>query len=553
MPSQKDKEQFQELVAEYNRNPSKTSAINIFDKYLNETVTAAVRIPLNFGLYSKIRDEVQKYRRWLEERNTNFSSFFSRIARSASSTPYKARPNIFDPVLAELNGHNTTYSSLSRKIASSRSLLPYKTRPNIFDRDLGEEIDAPLIIHYIWWGPFEAPGRDIGVLFNAPNEMAQKIEKKYSIYFWCGQKFLDEHLKKCVERNPVMWSRNPPSGIPELNENILVNAIPFNTTSIEDGGDVFEDGLKRGYKYYRDDMMANPIVPNFSSLALGDTTKLDALEANSVLKQSLETLIRLDQYDARAALKDLMVLVILYLHGGLFLDTTSRLPDDEEKSRYNMLDINDCLANLECRMNPCVPSLYNIIRGVVTQEKTLDFQPGVKTTNQIVNGTDYTDNMAIKGRKSTFAPYDLSENREPWMGLELSHIEVWAAFSNRSDHSIFLAIESYVDRMARMGISKSGIPLNQNSVVTGEGTDENNFGHVLMMRPKDGIMPRDRDAFIGSVITSSYYDGFIGNGFSPDEFESEITWQAITINDRIKKCYVPSLGIVKYYGNTWRV
>ena len=177
MASQEDKVKFRELVAEYNRKPSKTLAINIFDKYLNETVTAAVRIPLNFGLYSKIRDEVQKYRRWLEERNTNFSSFFSRIARSASSTPYKARPNIFDPVLAELNGHNTTYSSLSRKIASSRSLLPYKTRPNIFDRDLGEEIDAPLIIHYIWWGPFEAPGRDIGVLFNAPNEMAQKIEK----------------------------------------------------------------------------------------------------------------------------------------------------------------------------------------------------------------------------------------------------------------------------------------------------------------------------------------------------------------------------------------
>ena len=108
MPSQKDKDKFGELVAEYNRNPSKTSAINIFDKYLNETVTAAVRIPLNFGLYSKIRDEVQKYRRWLEERNTNFSSFFSRIGRYASSTPYKACPNIFDPILAELNGHNTT-------------------------------------------------------------------------------------------------------------------------------------------------------------------------------------------------------------------------------------------------------------------------------------------------------------------------------------------------------------------------------------------------------------------------------------------------------------
>lgn len=523
MPSQKDKDKFGELVAEYNRNPSKTSAINIFDKYLNESANAEVRFPLKWDLYYPIRQEVLKYKRWLEERNTNFSSFFSRIARSASSTPYKARPNIFDPVLGT------------------------------FDPVLGtkEKVD-PFIIHYIWWGPFETVGRDVEVIFNGPNQMAEKITANCSIYFWCGQKFLDEYLKDCKERNPVIWESTPPSGIPKLHESILVKVIRFETTLIDKGA-VIADTEKRGYQYEWERMMENPLAPDFSSLALGNTAKLDALETNSVLKGALETLMRLDQYDTRAALKDLMVLVVLYLHGGLFLDTTSRLPDTAEIKAHNMRDINDCLADLKNRRYPCVPSLYNLVRGAVVPEKTLDFQPGVKTTHQIVNGTDWSKNMESKGRKPNFDMMSSADNRESWMGLELPHIEVWAAFSNSAGHCIFLAIDSYVDRMARMGISKSGIPLNRNSVVTGINTSDNDFGHVLMTRAKIGNQPRDRDAFIGSVITSSYYDGFIGNGFSPTKFENVITWQAITINEPHKHCIVPSLGIVKYYGNTWRI
>jgi len=71
-------------------------------------------------------------------------------------------------------------------------------------------------------------------------------------------------------------------------------------------------------------------VRSFLQLALSRSEVLE----EAYFKQAIGVIQRLDRHKAYSAVKDLMSLLILYLHGGLYLDTTTRLSPQAERIRY---------------------------------------------------------------------------------------------------------------------------------------------------------------------------------------------------------------------------
>lgn len=322
-------------------------------------------------------------------------------------------------------------------------------------------------IHFIWWGPL----RDYNTCCETVNDVALTCPG-HEVNFWCRQEDM------AAFKGP--------------------NALQQHIIKVRGLRGFRELALQRG------DVLEQPFFKN-----------------------SIEVLQRLDRHNARSAVKDLMSLLVLYLHGGLYLDTTTRLPTPKERIKYHLDRLQNALDDLSAETDPRFPFL-ELKNGEVWYH-----QPLLQTTEAIISGRDR---------------YDAPENEDgsPPGSVAVPALDVWAVYTPANHDAFLTMIESYVSRAKRLGLDRSGIATNLDLMGRGR-----TIGVDIM---KDLVTQRGkalRNDLIGSLIVRSVYDG-LTVCFSQDELQ-DLGWQAKKEETpEYKRYYVPKLGIVKQYQNTWR-
>ncbi len=246
------------------------------------------------------------------------------------------------------------------------------------------------------------------------------------------------------------------------------------------------------------------------------------LGAQDWVNDAFSVISTLVHYQAWVAAKDLAVVLILYKHGGLYLDTTCVLATNDEGRRYESKrlfggvkarSLPDAVRAL-ARSGPALP---------LVKDDLIDYQPGAYTVKAVTVGYD-------SGLEKT----------NPI--IMMPHIDVWSYFSP-AGHKIFLgAAESYVRRAKVLGLD-----------------DANSSNHT----GKNELAGDFRDNVIGNLVTHSIYDGLSGAlGGDPDAI-TKICWRAFAFTGRpanlpegddgaAGRDILPELGIIKQYKNSWR-
>lgn len=101
MATSDDKKAFLKGVAGYDRSPSKSKAIELFDTFLNPHKATASFIYLPHDILQPVANHVQTYRGWLFEREHQFAGggLKNRFARMRSAGQFKAVSGIFAPAV----------------------------------------------------------------------------------------------------------------------------------------------------------------------------------------------------------------------------------------------------------------------------------------------------------------------------------------------------------------------------------------------------------------------------------------------------------------------
>ena len=248
-------------------------------------------------------------------------------------------------------------------------------------------------------------------------------------------------------------------------------------------------------------------------------SRTDVLQ-DDYFKWAVEVLQVLDKYNCYAAVKDLMNLLILYLHGGLCIDTTARLLSSGLIDKHQGSSLNDALGKLGS--DPKLPKISNDVWV---------HQPGVMTPIAILTGID---------RQSGLEYEELT--------VKVPAIDVWMMYAPAAGLPAFkLMIESYLSRADRLGVNLS----EDGSSLSPQFKD---IGALLMRNVKQNpYNEKDRLArneLIGSLVVHSVYDGICSN-YESDKFFKDFLWDTVKISDK-KHYLVPSMGIEKIYANSWR-
>ncbi len=226
-------------------------------------------------------------------------------------------------------------------------------------------------------------------------------------------------------------------------------------------------------------------------------------------------------YQARAAAKDLAVLLILHKYGGLYLDTTCLLATDAEGKRYESKRLHGVKASSLPKAVKALPKSGPMLPLV--HDDLIDYQPGAYSVKAVTVG--YDDSLV---------------DQHPI--VKMPHIDVWSYFSP-AGHGMFLeAARSYIKRAKVLGLD------NVNSAnTTGKKELEGDY----------------RDAVIGALISHSVYDGMtIGLGLGPEgigkvcwrgsRFKEHPTHLPVVRDEIVNADILPQIGIIKQYKGTWR-
>ncbi|WP_375769973.1 hypothetical protein NR798_03525 [Archangium gephyra] len=312
-------------------------------------------------------------------------------------------------------------------------------------------------VHFIWWGPFNEEK-----CIAHPNAIADELNgTPHQLYYWCR-----------IEDEPQ-----------------------------------FKRALRPRIKVVG--------IRMFQQLALSRT----GIWNEPYCKGALDVLKRLDRHKAFSAVKDLMSLLILYLHGGLYLDTTVRLsPAPERMGKPNQQSLRDGLRALGD--TPKLP----VFGGEQPHQPLL-----------------YTPLAVSTGARD----YDLGEDTV----LQVPVLDVWALYSPAA-HPVFeTMVNGYVARAERVGVTRSGFTTNLQNFP--EGVAPATFGVDLL---KDVYGRDGRNELIGNLVIRSVLDGLLsGCPDETDQLAHRFGWPAVELPNMEKRSVlVPTLGITKEYHNSWR-
>jgi hypothetical protein len=301
-------------------------------------------------------------------------------------------------------------------------------------------------VHFIWWGP--SRGDDSN---KTPSDVALAFRgTQHSVKFWCKAENREEFATQLVG-----------------------STLPLTVESCSS-------------------------VPEIVGEALYATNR-------QLFDQAQLVLTSLDAAKAFSAIKDLISLVILYRHGGYYLDTTT-FPDLEAHTR-----LADAVGH-----PPDSPRMVQLSDGPATRHV-----PGLQTGRSIVSGKDPRAMV-----DEFFVPL----------------VDVWAMYSPPQDPTILLAIQSYVSRANRVGLYPGGEPFN--------------FGKTMA---SDVLKNEDsgREELIGNLVIRAVYDGFLMVSCKGDPNKlSEFCWPTRKLEDAVENPQqvriLPALGMRKIYKNSWR-
>jgi len=306
-------------------------------------------------------------------------------------------------------------------------------------------------IHFIWWGPNKG-----GICVDTPNALCA-IAPDFEINFWCpwpGAGFNDSGLGQL---NPMIRRRT--------------------------------------------------IGPDFALFAGGLAAAVDGNAA--------EVLLKLHQYGANSAVKDLLSLLILEQEGGLYLDTTTALPADATRFRQ---------AVTQLRQDPKV---------VILAEEGQVHRPYVITKKSAVWG----DDNLLEG----FPDY------------EVPIIDVWAMYGPPGHALMKGAIGSYLKRAQRLGITTGQLGALLTPTAAPEPTaPPEEVADYWMRRPDDRFV---RNKIIGQLIIRSVYDGLFA--ISPTDHGAANAMTAsygwLSLETAAAARVLPDMGdLAKQYRNSWR-
>lgn len=239
-------------------------------------------------------------------------------------------------------------------------------------------------------------------------------------------------------------------------------------------------------------------------------TRTDVL-TQKFFTETIGVLQRLDRHNAYAAVKDLMSMLIIYLHGGLCMDTTAKVLTTRELVRCRGLRMKHALSDLGNQV--LIPKI---------SDDTWQHQPFLQTAQAILFGRD----REFSGHERTF--------------VDVPAIDVWALYGPVG-HPIFeTMIDSYVSRANRVGLNRSGQGESLGKVGEFDGKD---LGVMLMHDPS---FRGTRNDLIGNLVVRSVFDGICS---APAD--SWGLWDTVAIEPN-KHYLVPQLGIGKVYKNSWR-
>jgi hypothetical protein len=293
-------------------------------------------------------------------------------------------------------------------------------------------------------------------------------------------------------------------------------------------------------------------------------TGFPAYRQNEFLLNSIEVLKKLDGYQAPSAVKDLLQLIILYIHGGLYMDTSTIIPEPRDRPN-GMALFKEGVSRLQRESSVRVPYLYYRSGTGAPQRSRIDTFKNMfsrRVTRPVIDtkGTYleiwkhqkdvYTSDAIVLGIDQIGAIHrgiDITDESQynQWQVMKVPAIDVWAMFAPQKSPCMMKMVKSYVTRATIAGISKTGL-----STADAPKT----FKEAGNLRWGDYIMNNEdrktfRNTLIGSLIARSVYDGLCE--FYPGDFDSG--WVAIDqTKDMDKFFHVPELGIIKFYANSWR-
>jgi len=258
-----------------------------------------------------------------------------------------------------------------------------------------------------------------------------------------------------------------------------------------------------------------------------DWKKLDAARIANVLNT-------LDGFRTFAAAKDLLSLMILYRFGGLYLDTSCRLLSSFEQGWYHTETFDEAMLAIEKAGVFRVPVLHD--------QASWNHQPHVFTHTAITMGQDYMGNSPMDG--------------PPPNALSVRPIDVWAMFGLQGDPMIASMIESYTFRAYKIGLASDSISTSDTRDVRDAFTNAISTSPVDERGKKRRHDDRTfRNSVAGGLIVRSVYDGLFDGKALTTLAQSPWITAPHTTADRepTAKYYVlPSVSILKTYGNSWR-
>lgn len=233
---------------------------------------------------------------------------------------------------------------------------------------------------------------------------------------------------------------------------------------------------------------------------------------------------------AFSAVKDLLAMIILLKHGGLYLDTTCLLCPPPLGMKYG--------GSLQVTANT-LKDFLDAPPGDIQYPFFGDMMyhmPFMMTAQAIVLGSDWE------------AAHDSSEQVDlelfEALAMKVPHVDVWAVYSPPGNGALTIAIESYLSRCVRMGLDGTDQPKNFS----------NSKGTEVLSAPSRG-----RDDLIGSLIIRAVLDGLIayidsrdGNLILPYCLKLDTLTEDEQAANQGGVHVVPELGIIKRYSGSWR-
>jgi hypothetical protein len=270
-------------------------------------------------------------------------------------------------------------------------------------------------------------------------------------------------------------------------------------------------------------------------------SSLQALAGNAVQGEDLEwlqdaqqVLNSLDKHKAMSAVKDLLSLVILYVHGGFYFDTTLEFAESHKHLLREVGGVRQRIKDKEEVLEPLDEDSIQegLLASLAATCKTLRV-PRICNKDGVAAKVTHQPLLQTGSSISTGGHAAIP-------GFTVPHIDCWALYCPKGDKAMGLAFRSYVSRCNRMGLYQGGAPSNF-AALSGDA----------LLADKGAGGREGRNTLIGNLILRSLYDGIMVTYDADTLAEVEkYTWKSVEIPG---KCdFVEELGMVKFYRGTWR-